>query len=528
MNLITDPWIPVRDQHCSRRLISPLELLGPEPPTDLAALRPDFNSTLAQFLIGLLQIVAPPNKQALSRIARGEDPLPLSDLRRWAAYFELDRGPCRVMQDLDIASEVEDEIHGLLLEAPGAQTEKNNADLFVKRRPVVRLSLSEAAQALLTLQCHAPSGGQGHRTSLRGGGPVSFLWWPMYGRDDRELPLWLKLWLNVLPLEGEARPEVVLPWLRPCLTSEGGKDVLTQLRQCYGELSGREENLLCYFSTPRRILLSEARQNAVCDISGAVGAVISHYRTRNFGANYLSQHHRHPLSAYYESKGAHFPTHVGAAGFTFADYLQVLGSGYRAPAVLTENSRRVEALLGNRGAGQYIWANGYAMDNMKCEAWHEARFPSFVGVDAERNEQVAGLAQLLVQAAQSVRQSLGRALRRAWTDARKSGDTQTAERALFDRLQVDFYEALQSFIEVREIDAEIKFALKQRWLANLRATAFSVFEEWAEAGSVLEEGLKRLERTAAARDGLSYALAQEVPLALGLINEAKKSKRRAA
>ncbi len=475
MNLITDPWIPVRDQRCRRRLISPLDMLGPEPPIELAALRTDFNSALAQFLVGLLQLIAPESKQELSRIARGDAPLPLSELKQWAAYFEFNRGPCRVMQDLDIAAEVEDEIHGLLLEAPGAQTEKNNADLFIKRRPVSRLSLSEAAQALLTLQCFAPSGGQGHRTSLRGGGPVSFLWWPTRGRDDRELPLWLKLWLNVLPLEGEARPEVVLPWLRPCLTSEGGKDVLTQLRQRYGELNSREEVLLCYFATPRRILLSDANQEAVCDISGAIGPVITCYRTRNFGANYLSQHHRHPLSAYYESKGTHLPTHVGATGFTFADYLQVLGNGYRAPAVLTENR-----------AGLYIWANGYAMDNMKCEAWHEAWFPSFVGVDAERNSEIAGFAQLLVQAAQSVRQSLGR------------------------------------------VNAEIKLALKQRWLVSLRAAAFALFEEWAEAGNAMEEGLKRLERTAAARDGLSYSLAQDVSVALGLINEPKSSKRRRA
>jgi hypothetical protein len=62
-----------------------------------------------------------------------------------------------------------------LLEAPGVSTEENNAALLVKAGRFEVMSRSAAAIALLTLQTMAPSGGSGHRTSLRGGGPLSWV-----------------------------------------------------------------------------------------------------------------------------------------------------------------------------------------------------------------------------------------------------------------------------------------------------------------------------------------------------------------
>ena len=61
----------------------------------------------------------------------------------------------------------------LLIEAPGENTEKENKDLFQKRGQTPSLGLPAAAMALFTLQIYASSGGDGHRTSLRGGGPLT-------------------------------------------------------------------------------------------------------------------------------------------------------------------------------------------------------------------------------------------------------------------------------------------------------------------------------------------------------------------
>src|SRR5690606_30625381 len=121
------------------------------------------------------------------------------DFGRWreiAHCFEFDQGENRFMQDMDFVNGDPDgedcDLAALLLEAPGGNTIRNNADLFVKRRPGMSLSLPLAAQALLTLQTNAPSGGQGHRTSLRGGGPVTMLLWPDQ-LGGQPLPLWRKL-----------------------------------------------------------------------------------------------------------------------------------------------------------------------------------------------------------------------------------------------------------------------------------------------------------------------------------------------
>ncbi|MGG2362666.1 type I-E CRISPR-associated protein Cse1/CasA, partial [Salmonella enterica] len=81
----------------------------------------------------------------------------------------------------------------LLIESPGANTLKKNLDHFVRRGRVEVLAPAAAAMALFTLQTFAPSGGAGHRTSLRGGGPLTTLVRPgtVAGLSDA---LWPLLW----------------------------------------------------------------------------------------------------------------------------------------------------------------------------------------------------------------------------------------------------------------------------------------------------------------------------------------------
>ena len=101
---------------------------------------------------------------------------PRRKFARVAHAFDLDGPGPRFLQDLDPLEGADDkEIAALLIDAPGAQTLRNNADLFVKRGGAPVLSRATAAMALCTLNAYAPSGGAGHRTSLRGGGPMTTL-----------------------------------------------------------------------------------------------------------------------------------------------------------------------------------------------------------------------------------------------------------------------------------------------------------------------------------------------------------------
>ena len=121
---------------------------------------------------------------------------------------------------------------GSLLETPTDNTLKNNADHFVKDRTENAFSLPVAAQALIALQMNAPSGGKGHRTSLRGGGPMTTLVTADPAREaQRDAPLWRTLWLNVLsardfePIDFD--PALAFPWLAPTRVSTKGTKMET-------------------------------------------------------------------------------------------------------------------------------------------------------------------------------------------------------------------------------------------------------------------------------------------------------------
>jgi CRISPR system Cascade subunit CasA len=199
MNLIDDAWIPIRRKSGEEARIAPWGVTiryGDDRIVALAAPRPDFNGALIQFLIGLLQTTCAPDSPHTWREWLHNPPMP-EELRtkfQPVAYaFELDSKDQRFMQDTQLKLEGVKEatpIGALLIDVPGANTIQRNTDHFIKRSGVEKLCSSCTAAALFTLQTNAPSGGQGHRTGLRGGGPLTTL---ILGDV-----LWQTAWLNVL------------------------------------------------------------------------------------------------------------------------------------------------------------------------------------------------------------------------------------------------------------------------------------------------------------------------------------------
>lgn len=506
MNLMTDPWIPVRCASGQARLIAPLQLADDDPPLELNAIRPDFNGALAQWLTGVMQWLAPEDPDEWRGIAQGKAMPEFGRWREIAHCFEFDGGDRRFMQDMDFDGADPDgdggDLAALLLEAPGGNTIRNNADLFVKRRENMRLSLPLAAQALLTLQTNAPSGGQGHRTSLRGGGPVSMLLWPDEVQGQA-LPLWRKLWLNTLPLEGdEPRTEIIFPWMAPCLTSEGGRDVHAALAN--QAPSALELLLLCYFATPRRIRL-RFEDKGTCSLSGVQGSCAIGYETRNLGANYRSELFRHPLSPYYQDKktGHFLPVHVGQAGFTYADWLwQADDKG--GPQVL--DLQRLGVELRAQLPPDCIWAFGFAMDNMKCLAWHERRFSPLRIDDPEQTSALLAEARVWLKATEETRQALGKQLRVAWSEQGK-GDTSVAERELYARTEQDFRALVLERAVLETPDEAVLMQAQQdmrrRWQQTLACAALTLFKRHAERGDVAESGMQAIQRAALAHKELS-------------------------
>ena len=232
MNLISDAWIPIRRKSGEEERIAPWEVTtrySDDPIVALAAPRPDFNGALIQFLIGLLQTTCAPDSPRAWREWLRNPPAP-EELRakfQPVAYaFELDGEGPRFMQDAKLKLEGVKEatpIGALLIDVPGENTIQRNTDHFIKRGGVEKLCSTCTATALFTLQTNAPAGGQGHRTGLRGGGPLTTL---IMGDT-----LWQTAWLNVLESAaflahsgdpGKTEPSHHFPWLAPTRTSEKG------------------------------------------------------------------------------------------------------------------------------------------------------------------------------------------------------------------------------------------------------------------------------------------------------------------
>jgi CRISPR system Cascade subunit CasA len=134
--------------------------------------------------------------------------------------------------------------------------------------------------ALYNLHQFAPSGGAGHRTSLRGGGPLVTLALPDGGQTSRPT-LWQRLWLNTpadLRLDPSEKSRA-FPWLAPTKTSAKKETVH----------EAEAQKLQAFFGMPRRIRLafSENTKQRPCDLTGVVDAIIcTGFSALPWGINY--------------------------------------------------------------------------------------------------------------------------------------------------------------------------------------------------------------------------------------------------
>lgn len=411
LNLIRDRWIPViarsvKTGLLKRRTISPSELtldLQTDPVVEIDWPRADLRAATLEFLIGLLTTAVMPEGNDDWRRWWNEPPTPEELAARLALYavaFDFDGDGPRFLQDRgDLGNEI-CPVSGLLIDQPGANTEKNNADLFVKRGQVGVLARSTAAIVLYTLQAFAPSGGAGHRTSLRGGGPLVTLALPDE-RDTEHATLWHRLWLNVTslydPFEcGEPLDEAAkaFPWLGDTRVSDKSGVVTT---------GSDIHPIQCFWGMPRRIALTfEPNVDRLsCDLTGAVeDVVVRCYRTRPYGVNYTAV--QHPLTPTYRVKpGASewLPVHPQPGGIAYRHWLGFVlepKTGLRRPATCITTAR--ERLR----SSARLSLLGYDMDNMKARGFVEADMPLLSASSDHKRRNLDTLAERMVEGASEV------------------------------------------------------------------------------------------------------------------------------
>ena len=293
-SLLREPWLPVVRADGTRAPSRLRDIAAPEI-SRIDTGRGDCDIALTELLIGLLAVAFDPRVTKQQWIKRWRTPPTQAELdaafEPFAQAFDFDGAGARFFQDIENLKGNTTPVEALLIDAP--------AEHFVKPGGVRVLSRRGAAILLATLQTCAPAGGAGHRTSLRGGGPLTTLVMP--GTADGTPPtLWHRLWANVPESLGATPAEIsgVFPWLTSTRVSDkASKTPITTPLDVH--------KAQAFFGLPRRIRLKfEANPDRLpCDLMGDVDEVIvREYVTKPWGTNYTGWGKEHPLSPSYKPK----------------------------------------------------------------------------------------------------------------------------------------------------------------------------------------------------------------------------------
>ncbi|EXI90373.1 MAG: CRISPR-associated protein CasA/Cse1 [Candidatus Accumulibacter regalis] len=499
MNLLHEPWMPVRRRDGSRAWIAPNQLSDP----DILAFdadRPDFNGALAQFSVGLLQTSTPVDS-GVAWDERFENPPSAVVLSEWfapfAEAFELDAKGARFMQDFSLTADEGsfNEIGALLIDAPGENALKNNSDHFVKRGRVSGMCAHCAASAVLTLQINAPAGGVGNRTGLRGGGPLTTLLLSM-PLDGQPRSLWDDLWLNVrdqrgfLALCGDAGKSALhfrFPWMSDiaAIQRAGGETAPVQVHPHH-----------VFWAMPRRIRLDfETVASGDCDVCGRSSErLVQRYVSKNYGFNYKGPWN-HPLSPYYEATQGWLPMHPQPGGFAFRHWL-----GWALGQVADKKKQRcasvVQHALADRRGQLRLWAFGYDMDNMKARCWYEATLPLYGLADCDADAQgwVGSQVDIWIAGADLAASYLRSAVKDAWFSSEARGNFSAIDATFWSSTEAAFYDQLRDLIDLARQNLEgDMLAVRESWHRVLIITVDKLFDTiFVGAGQVERQRPQRV------------------------------------
>lgn len=479
LNLITDPWLPARRANGQAEHIRPFEIttgISTNPVVAIEWPRADFRVACIEFLIGLIATACPPADDDDAWVEGWENPPSVDALLEafssLAPAFNLDGPGPRFLQDFDELPGEPDSPETLLIEAPGANTRRNNTALLVKSGRITRLSRAAAAMSLFTLQCYAPSGGRGNLTSVRGGGPLTTLALP----GVNPCPLWRVIWANT-PRVTQPRPadlSRVFPWLAPTRTAD--RFPATTPEQAHA--------LQAFWGMPRRIRLDFAENagSLPCDLTGVVdAAIVTGWRQRPNGVKYVAW--EHPLSpAYKDNKsGAWLPVHAQPGGIGYRHWVAIAvgdEAGTRRPARAISDWRARSVNVLPSGGSPRLLAAGFDMDNMKARAFVESEMP-LPGTEPEASETLAKVARRLVDAAGIVGSALRSTVRQArFTDASTDSAPLAAVHESFWAATQDRFFGLLTKADVGDWEAVLDAAASS-WREVLKRVALRLFDEAA-------------------------------------------------
>ncbi len=484
MNLITDAWVPVIRKDGTKEKIAPHQItenLDSNPIVSIDSPRPDFNGALLQFFIGLMQTAFAPKRESgwLNRIDSPPSPEELrKSFSKFEHAFDLDGDGKRFMQEEGLSSSErvnEWPVSFLLIGMPTEQTVKDNKDHFVKQGNSDRLCTQCSATALFCMQTNAPSGGRGHLTSVRGGGPLTTV---ILGKN-----LWETVWFNTTcDVERKQPPEEkIFPWLAALRTSENG--MITT--------SDDIDPLQLFWAMPRRILLDfNENGDGKCSVcgDGSKGTVKSFW-TKGYGIKYDGVH-IHPLSPYYYKDNLPLPLHLKEkAGYRhWLGFILSKKDNANGRPLLDPAKTVTDFLNSGRGERNFtLSAFGYEMDNMKAVCWHESRMPVLHLSENIKND-FENAVEKFILAAEQVAGNIVGAIKEAWFKRKKDakGDFSFLKRRFWEETEVDFNQTALETRKLLEAGKSLE-EIKKNWLKTISDKALEIFDSAALAGPI-EDG----------------------------------------
>ena len=258
MNLLKDPWIPVRANSGTGafHLLTYQQLLCEPGNWQVSLPRDDLELACVQLLVCMTQLMFLPEDDPTLR-ARIAKPLSPEDFAAGVQpckdWFDLDHPTQPFMQSRGGKAAEDTPIQKLLIGLP----EGNNHAFFNEAGEVRHLGGTLAAIALFNQASNCPSFGGGFKGSLRGGAPITTL---VCGKDLCET-----VWRNVLTRPRIAERQIAMSgfeqdqptWVKPILE----KSIIH-----WNEI-GLMRGL---FWQPARVELVKSEMLASCDVLGGV------------------------------------------------------------------------------------------------------------------------------------------------------------------------------------------------------------------------------------------------------------------
>ncbi|MEW6095571.1 MAG: type I-E CRISPR-associated protein Cse1/CasA [bacterium] len=336
MNLLKDPWIPVRDGADFHQITYKELLCSEQPEYQVALPRDDLELACIQMLASLTQVIFMPadKKELRTRIK-----IPLTEqeyeakVTKYEDWFDLAHPKWPFMQIKGVIGEWTS-IQKLMIGMPEITSKSPSAHAFFNEPTEIRSVCSGiTAIALFNQASNSPSFGRGFKGSLRGAGPISTM---VMSTNLRKT-----VWENVLH---EDSVRALIPWYDK--TKENDKPVWV-VPIPKGDVQAHSIGLLRgLFWQPAHIELVKADEPMSCDlVGGAVQECYEGFRKKRYNYD-LKGTWPHPYSPrQFESDGSikylafkgDDPAWTQMSEFLFNTAID-RKSGYSSAAVVAQHS----------------------------------------------------------------------------------------------------------------------------------------------------------------------------------------------